>query len=128
MRFCWKHPEVIRCPPECIMLGVCDVCLAHGWRWELWPLASGGVPRGSDGVRCVAALLGGFCEGRGWGGFVCPSVLGVFLLLQFSEFPPPGFFLEASRECLPSPFFLVFPQVVSPGLPPGVWMYFFFNY
>ena len=75
------------------MLGVCDVCLAHGWRWELWPLASGGVPRGSDGVRCVAALLGGFCEGRGWGGFVCPSVLGVFLLLQFSEFPPPGFFL-----------------------------------
>ena len=114
------------------MSGVCDVCLARGWRWELWPLASGGVPRGSDGVRGAAALLGGFCEGRGWGGFVCPSVLGVSLLLQFSEFPPPGF------SSLPCSFQRVPPRSFLPCFPASSrltstasWcldVYIFFNY
>ena len=90
-------------------------CLPGFWRcpwcgcfagWLLW-----GQGPGED--LCVLQLLACF--------FSC-SFLN-FHLLAFSFLPKKA----VPKECLPSPFYLIFPQIVaSPWLPPGVWMSFFF--
>ena len=76
---------------------------------------------------CFAGwLLWGQGPGRIYVSLSCwhVSSLAVFWIPTSWLFP---FQHAVSRECLPSPFYLVFPQIVAvPGLPPGVWMYFFF--
>jgi len=88
---------------------VCDFCLSHGWWCELWPLVSG-VSAGVLTVSMVWLLCWMASVRAGArGGFVCPSVVGMFLLLQFSEFPPLGFFFftkKGSSQRMPPLSFL----------------------
>ena len=86
--------------------GVCDsVCPMAGD--VNFGLLFQGVSAGVLAVS-VVRLLCWVASGRAGagGGFVCPSVVGMLLPLQFSEFPPLGFFL----------FTMQFPENASPLL------------
>ena len=118
--------------------GVLLSASCRGCVMSVWPVAGDGnfgllLQGVSPGVLTVSVvrLLSWVASVRAGGGedLCVPQFLAClsscsFLNSHLLAFP---LYHAASRECLPAPSYLVFPQVVvSPALPPGVWMYIYF--